>query len=250
MKVSIIVPAHNEEKRIERTLKTYITFFENVKKFKDLETRFIVVLNGCSDNTYEVVSKLQKQYNTIEILDKKKAGKGFAVIEGFKHALKEENDLIGFVDADMATLPKYFYDLILNINGADGIIASRYDKESKVTPQRPFIKSWGRKLIFNPLTRLMLGIRYTDFQCGAKLFKPRVLKKIVPHAQLTQWAFDIELLYLCKKYHFSVKEIPTTWHDQDDSKLRLFNSGIKMLGSIIKLRIRHSQTEKKLRKNK
>ena len=104
-KVSIIIPAHNEEKRIGRTLKEYISYF----KRKKLNFQIIVVLNACSDNTLKIV----KKYKELEILNFKQGGKGFAIIEGFKKALKKKSNLIGFVDADMATPPVAFYDLIL-----------------------------------------------------------------------------------------------------------------------------------------
>ena len=240
MKVNIIIPAHNEEKRIGRTLKNYCDFFDKVKKNKNIDTRFTIVLNGCTDRTYKITADLKEKYNSINILNLKKAGKGLAVTEGFKCAIKEPHDLIGFVDADMATQPKYFYELIEKIKNNDAIIASRYMKESKVFPARPLIKNWGRKLIFNPLTRLLFRIKYKDFQCGAKLFKPYTLKKIVNKITDKQWTFDIELLYLCRKNGFKVKELPTIWYDQEFSKFKLVNSGIKMIKSMFKLRVQHS----------
>jgi dolichyl-phosphate beta-glucosyltransferase len=82
-------------------------------------------------------------------------------------------------------------------------------------------------------------MRYKDFQCGAKLFTRRAIARITPHLSVQQWAFDVELLYLAKKFRFSVKEVPTVWHDQDDSKLKIMRSGTRMLGSVIKLRARH-----------
>jgi len=245
MKVTIVIPAHNEEKRIEETLSNYCSFFYEVKEEKAIDTTFTIVLNGCTDRTHDIVLDLQKKFHSIQVINLKQPGKGHAVIEGFKSALKHPNDLIGFVDADMATRPQYFLDLIENIAQKDGIIASRYMKDAKVIPPRPFIKGWGRKLIFNPLIRRLFGINFIDFQCGAKLFKPHVLKKIVPHIQDTQWTFDVELLYLCKKYGFSVKEIPTVWYDQDDSKFKLLGSGIGMIKSLLKLSKYHKKQEKK-----
>jgi len=244
MKVSIVIPAHNEEERIGKTLSTYCTFFENVAKKQNIQTTFIVVLNGCTDNTLHIVKQQQKQHSCIEILDLPEAGKGLAVTHGFKHALKNGYDLIGFVDADMATRPPYFYELIETINNYDVIFASRYMKESKVMPKRPWIKRWGRELIFNPLVRLLMGVNFRDFQCGAKLFKRQVLEKIVPEITMKDWAFDVEVLYLSKKYGFSLKEIPTVWYDQTGSKFDIIKAGSRMLSSIVKLRWKHSRFAK------
>ena len=68
-----------------------------------------------------------------------------------------------------------------------------------VSPPRPWIKRWGSKLFFESLTKLLFGINYYDTQCGAKLFKRHVIEKIVPYLWVGQWAFDIELFYICAK---------------------------------------------------
>lgn len=233
MKISIIIPAHNEQDRIHTTLERYCSYFNNKA---DLSVDFVVVLNGCTDGTQQVVQDLQKKYTGIHIINEPRAGKGLAVNIGFAYSIACDYDLIGFVDADMATQPHYFDDLITAIDGYDGVIASRYMPGSYVEPQRPFIKQWGRKIFYNSVVRLLFGLNFYDYQCGAKLFKKQTLKEIVPYLTTTQWAFDVELLYLCKLFHCTVKEIPTTWYDQAGSKLQMFGAGMRMLGNLFRLR--------------
>ncbi len=112
-------------------------------------------------------------------------------------------------------------------------------KESKVVPARPFIKEWGRRIVYQPLVWMLFGLRFSDYQCGAKLFKRDVIAKITPHLSVRQWAFDVELLYLCKKYGFTVKELPTVWYDQADSKLNIRSGGFPMLSNLFKVRWHH-----------
>ncbi len=241
MKVAIVVPAHNEEKRIGAMLDTYLTFFSEKQA---LSVIFIVVLNGCTDDTVSVV-KQRERLGDMRILDLQQAGKGLAIKKGFETSLLTGAEYIGFVDADMATRPEYFYELIDQIDDFDGIIASRYMKESQVSPARPAIKEWGRRLVYQPLVWLLFGLRFKDYQCGAKLFKRNVSEKVTSYLTVTQWAFDAELMYLCKKFHFSIREWPTVWHDQADSKLTM-RSGFRMLGSIFSVRWRHSFIGKKI----
>jgi glycosyltransferase involved in cell wall biosynthesis len=234
-KISIIIPAHNEENRIGKTLETYSQYLQQ----RTNNYEFVVVLNGCSDNTYQVVHEKQKQFGSIVIIDLPEAGKGLAIKAGFADALVRDNDLIGFVDADMATEPRYFYDLIEHIGEYDGIIASRYMPSSQLFPPRPAIKRWGSKIVYEPLIWLLFGMSYYDYQCGAKLFKRKVIEKIVPDLTVRQWAFDVEVLYLCKLAKFTIKEWPTVWYDRAGSKLKL-SSGFRMLGSLIKMRWHHT----------
>lgn len=247
MNVSIIIPAHNEEKRIRRTLTTYHQFCTLLRDDDELDFELVVVLNGCTDQTFAVVNEVRDRLGDIIILDLKQAGKGLAIKAGFEDALTRDNDLIGFVDADMATEPQYFFELIEQIGNYDGIIASRYMPGAKITPERPKIKRWGSWLVYESLIKLLFGIYYYDYQCGAKLFKRNVIETITPHLTVRQWAFDLELLYLCKKYKFRIKELPTVWFDQAGSQLKL-SSGFTMLGSVILLRLKYSPFKFLLRK--
>ena len=239
MKISIIIPAYNEEGRIERTVRAYHQFFSEKQQQNNLAFELVIVLNGCKDKTLRVVEQVRNDLGSqIIVINLREAGKGLAIKTGFADALTRENDLIGFVDADMATAPTAFYDLIMNINNADGVIASRYMPGAKITPERPAYKRWGSRLIYEPYVWLLFGLSYYDYQCGAKLFKRAVIERITPQLTVAQWAFDVELLYLCKKNGFIIKEVPTVWHDQADSKLTL-RGGLRMFGALFDVWRRH-----------
>lgn len=237
MKVSIIIPAYNEEKRIGKTLREYEKFFKNLKKQKKLDFEILVVINNTKDHTEEIVKKYSKEYKEIRYLNFKQIGKGFAITEGFKNALKRDNDLIGFVDADMATSPEHFYWLIRDLGKNDGAMASRGLKNSLV---KTSLKRKVNHKGFNFLVRSILFLPYKDTQCGAKIFRRKSIKSVLNELGMTQWAFDIDLLYRLKKKGFKIKEIPTVWEDKRGSKLNLRSVPIKMFASIIRLRIINS----------
>lgn len=241
--LSIIIPAHNEASRIGKTLRTYHQYFKVLKDQGAVDFELLVVLNGCTDDTFTVVHDIQEHLgDEIHVLDLQQAGKGVAIIAGFQNALKRDNDYIGFVDADMATEPQYFFDLYEQMDDHDGVIASRYLPESVVTPPRPWIKAWGRKYIYNFFVRTLFDINFADYQCGAKLFKRTVIETIIDDMQEGQWAFDVEVLYLTKKHGFDVVEIPTVWHDKVGSKLDIMGGGIRMLKALFELKRVHSQS--------
>jgi glycosyltransferase involved in cell wall biosynthesis len=241
MKISIIIPAYNEEKRIEKTMRAYHQFFsEKQQQQTNLSFELVIVLNGCKDNTIGIVERVRNDVsvNTIIIIDMPQAGKGLAIKRGFANALARKNDLIGFVDADMATAPSAFYDIVIKCTDVDGVIASRYMPGARITPERPAYKRWGSRIIYEPYVWLLFGLSYYDYQCGAKLFKRAVIENITPQLTVAQWAFDVELLYLCKKGGYTIIEIPTVWHDQADSKLTL-RGGLRMFGALFKVWKQH-----------
>jgi glycosyltransferase involved in cell wall biosynthesis len=237
--ISIVIPAHNEEKRIGNTLESYSRYFNLLAKSNKLDYELLVVINNTKDRTEEIVKEKQNKDKHIRYLNFKEGGKGFAVIEGFKDALKRKSNLIGFVDADGATPPQAFHYLIQNINNDDGAMASRYLPASIVNP-KPTIQRVIVSRIFNNLIRVLFLMPYKDTQCGAKLFKRKALEKVLPHLSLSQWAFDVDLIYNLRKFGFRVAELPTIWSDKKYSKINFMRAGPFMALSLIRLRLINS----------
>ena len=236
-KVSIIMPAYNEEKRIGPTLEDYLGFFKGLKKAGELDFEIVVVLNACVDNTRRVVEKFACE--ELIILDFEKGGKGFAIVEGWKDALERDAEVIGFVDADGATSAEAFYDLIRNISGFDGVIANRWDKKSNVVVAQTLL----RKILsrgFNLIVRSLFLFPHRDTQCGAKIFTRDLVRKVYPKLGASEWSFDVDLLFYARREGARILSIPTVWHDKKDSKINLKKTPITMFLSAVRLRLIHS----------
>ena len=240
--ISIVIPAHNEEKRLGRMLESYGYFFEEKRKAKEIPNfEILIVLNNCVDKTEEVVKFFSKKYPKIRYVSFKEGGKGFAIVEGFKEALKnKENKLIGFVDGDLSTPPEAFYDLIKNIGGYDGIIADRWNKKSIVTPKQSYFRRFISRC-YNFIVKTLFFFPYKDTQCGAKVFKREILEGNIKKFGKSKWGFDIVLLYcLRKESHAKIKSIPTIWHDEVGSHVNLKKTPLRMFASAVRLRLSHS----------
>ena len=244
-RVIVVIPTHNEEKRIGLTLESYLKYFQDLKSKDILDFEIIVVLNNCSDNTLLVVEKYKCP--ELKILNFKRGGKGFAIIEGFKESLKSDSTLIGFVDADMATPPNAFYGLVRNIGNAGGIIANRWDKRSEIRPKQTLtrkITSSG----YNVIIRSFFFFPFRDTQCGAKLFRREVLERNIHKIISSQWNFDVALLFcLRKESNAIIKSIPTQWSDKIGSKINVKSASTRMFLSAIRLRVMHSPFKSFLR---
>ena len=111
----LLIPAYNEERRIEPVLRDYARYFKENYQGK---FQLVVVLNGCTDDTLGVVQRVGTEYPSVTALEFPEAiGKGGALIEGLK--LAPLADIIGYVDADGATPPYAFHDLARRIDEAD-----------------------------------------------------------------------------------------------------------------------------------
>ena len=246
MNLSIIIPAYNEEKRIGPTLEQFGKFFNEKSREQKLNYQILVVINGTRDKTEDVVKKYQKRYRSIRYLNLKKGGKGFAVTEGIKESLKGNFDLIGYVDADLATPAEEFWKLVENIKNYGGIIADRYMEGSKITPAFSFRRLMVGK-IYNFLVKSLFLIHYSDTQCGAKLFKRDAIEEVLPELELTNWSFEVNILHSLKKRGFRIKAIPTIWFEVEGGNLRILLSSIQMFFAIIQLRILKSSFKGSLR---
>lgn len=234
MKLSIIIPAHNEELRLPAMLEAYASFFSE-RYGGDVE--FIVVPNFCTDRTAAVAEELSVRFPAIRVLnDPGQVGKGGAVMLGAESALGKR---IGFVDADGATPPESFNDLVEKIGSAGCIIASRWKSDSVVEPRQPLSRRIASR-IFNSMVNLMFGFRVSDTQCGAKLFTQEVMQAILPKLGITRWAFDVDMLFHVRRAGYQIVEIPTVWRDAAGSKVHVPSASLEMAVALIRLRLVYS----------
>ena len=235
MKLSIIIPAHNEAHRLPPVLVDFVKFF--TQKLKD-DYEILVVANGCSDNTALLAREIAEQYPPqVKVIDEPaQIGKGGAIILGVKAAL---GDWIGFVDADGATSPEEFERLFQKTKGTGGVIASRWASGAQINIPQKGMRLLSSRL-FNLFIRGVLGLKFKDTQCGAKIFLAEAWHKILPRVGTTRFAFDVDLLYQLKRTGFSVLEEPTVWNDVEGSKVQLFNSSFDMFCAVIRMRLLYS----------
>lgn len=238
MRICIVVPAHNEEKRIPLFLEAYSSYFEGLRLQKSIDYEILVVINNTQDKTPEIVRGYARTNPRIRMIEFLQRGKGFAVMEGFKEALLRPNDLIGFVDADMATPPAAFILLVERIGRHQGIIASRWRRDSHVTKQSLLFRF--KSFLFNLIVRSLFGFPYNDTQCGAKLFRRDAIMYVKDKMQITKWAFDIDLLYKLRRAGFSIAETSTTWESKENSTLNLIRASLEMFFAVVRLRLVHS----------
>lgn len=228
----IIIPAYNEAARIEPTVRGYCeTFF-------DIAT-VLVVANGCSDSTVQIVERLKGDYDNLElIVIAAPIGKGGAVRTGLWTGAEE---FLGFVDADGSTSAHEYRRLfeILRNSNDDALIGSRWMRGSHVEPRQPLKRRIASRA-FNAIVQLLFGLPYVDTQCGAKLFRRRAIAEVAHSLELANFAFDIEVLWRLRRAAFSVREVPTYWSDRLGGTVRLLGASSTMLKSIVRLRIRDS----------
>ncbi|MDR3580389.1 MAG: glycosyltransferase family 2 protein [Oryzomonas sp.] len=229
--LSIIIPAYNEEDRLPRYLGSIVKYLTE----KNTSYELIIVDDGSTDSTATVVEKIMETNPHVKIIrTSQNHGKGFAVKAGMLNACGK---LRLFADADGATPIKELERLRQGIeSGADIAIASRalHDGSTTVTARlhRKIIGT-----IFNLVVGLLAVQDVNDTQCGFKLFTEASANAIFPLQRISGFGFDVEILFICKKKGYRVKEIPVNWIDIKGSKVKLFRDSWKMFIDVIAIRL-------------
>jgi dolichyl-phosphate beta-glucosyltransferase len=220
--LSIVIPAYNEEKRIKKTLKSCIDFFSLEK----INYEIIIVDDGSEDKTIDIVKQSFKYFKDYRIINlKNNKGKGYAVKTGVLESLGR---YILFCDADGST-PFYEYKKLKEAMVKNHIaIGSRYKNRETVEKKQPFYRTLISRII-NIISQIFLIEGILDTQCGFKMFRNDVGKKIFRLQKIERFAFDIEFLMLCKLFNYQIVEIPVKWSDTPGTKVKMFKDGIRAM---------------------
>lgn len=226
----LLIPAYNEERRIEPVLRDYGRYFAEHYRGK---FQLVVVLNGCRDNTRGVVERVARDFPAISLLDfPDPIGKGGALIEGLKLAVRAE--AIGYVDADGATPPRAFHDLVKRLGEADCIIGSRWLPGAVLHVEQTGKRQFASR-VFHLIVQGLFWMNIRDTQCGAKVVRREAVEKIHANLRIADMAFDINLLYSLKRAGCHILEVPTEWTDQIGSKVTLFRTSLTMFLSVVRI---------------
>ena len=231
-KLSVIIPAYNEEKRIAETLKNIDGYLQ--KQSYDYE--IVVVVNNSHDKTVEVVNELEK--TTIKkafAMDLKEGGKGNAVKRGLLE--KATGDIVMFMDADNATpISEIEKFLPYFEQGFDVVIGSRYTNPDLVKVHQPFYR-----IVLSRMSNLLIqvlavpGIK--DTQLGFKAFTSKAAKEIFPLVTVLRWGFDMEVLTVALARNYKIKEVGVSWTEHGGGHVPL-SAYAESLIDLFKIKLR------------
>lgn len=226
--LSIVIPAHNEEKRLPPSLAAIDDFLSR----QDFTSEVIIVENGSHDRTFEVAQDYAKTHPYIHVIQADTRGKGLALKKGML-AAKGEWQFI--CDADLSMkIDDLVYFLPPNIEGYDLIIASREAPGAERVGEPWYRHMMGR--VNNIIIKIAALPDFEDTQCGFKMFKHSAAQDLFRVQKMHGIGFDVELLYVAKKRGYKIKEVPITWYYDPYSTMRLVDDSLNMLREIWEIR--------------
>ena len=228
--ISIIYPVYNEEKRLQ---KTFLDIEKFDQKNRFINKEFIFVNDGSSDKTLIILKKKYKNNKKVKIINlKKNMGKGFALKKGVQTAKKE---WILTTDADCSVsnlqLIKWLKKKYIT-NKSFIYFGSRNHPLSKV--KKKFIREI-IGIMFKILIYIFYKISISDTQCGFKIYKSVIAKKMFKKIITNGYMHDIEICLIARKYNYKIIDLPVTWTHINDSKINFLRDFFKIIFNLIKI---------------
>jgi dolichyl-phosphate beta-glucosyltransferase len=216
MKLSVVIPAYNEEKRIAATLQSIDQYLEK----QNFDYEIIVVVNNTKDRTFEVVTGLQTTtVQKLIAMNLKEAGKGNAVKRGILE--KATGDIVMFMDADNATPVSEISKFLPHFEqGYDVVIGSR-----ELNPELVKVEQTFKRKVLGYLSHLLVRIVLLpgiyDSQTGFKAFTGKAAQEIFSRVTILGWAFDMEVLGIARARGLKIKEVGVSWTEFGGSHVPL-----------------------------
>ena len=225
--LSIIIPAHNEERRLPQTLEQVVAF---VKK-QSYESEVIVVENASRDNTLQVAQDFAARYPFIRVIHEAQPGKGRAVQKGM---LAASGQYRFFADADFSMPVEEISRFLPPALDAPVAIASREAPGAVRYHEPGYRHLTGR--VFNALIRLLVLHDLDDTQCGFKMFRADAAEELFPRQTLMGWSFDVELLYIARRRGYPILEMGVPWYFNPESKVNVLRDSWRMFTDLLAIR--------------
>ncbi len=212
IKLSVVIPAYNEEKNLNKgSLEEVYDYLSE----QNYGYEVLVVDDGSSDKTVEKVEQIIKNKKSFALIKNEHGGKAITVMTGL---LKADGEIVLFTDLDQSTplkeIEKFFPEFD---KGFDVVIGQRQGRKGAPPIRRLY------SIGFSILRNIVLGLPFSDTQCGFKAFTNEAVNKIFPQL-LERWeknktqgaavnaGWDIETLFLAKKRGLKITDIEVEWH--------------------------------------
>jgi glycosyltransferase involved in cell wall biosynthesis len=228
VKVSVVLPAHNEAGNIEAAV-TKIT--EALDEY-GAAYEIIIAEDGSTDGTDKKAAALSEKLPAVKHLHaEKRLGRGKALKNAFQES---SGEILVYMDVDLATDMRQLKELINSVEkeGCDFATGSRMLPESNV--ERSGTRRIASKT-YNFMVRAVLGSKVKDHQCGFKAFRREPLMQLLDEVGANHWFWDTEILVRAHRRGYRIKEIPVLWKSGRETKVRLFQDSLNMGWQIFSL---------------
>ncbi len=226
--VDIVVPVHNEQRALERSIRQLHSFLATSLPF---DWRIVIADNASIDETPAIARALARELPHVAVLTLAEKGRGRALRTAW---LASDAEVVCYMDVDLSTDLRALHPLLRSLmsGDADLAIGSRLAAGARV------VRGFKREFIsrsYNMMLRAVLRTRFSDAQCGFKAVRRDVAQKLLPEVRDDGWFFDTELLVVAQRAGMRIAEVPVHWTDDPDSRVRILSTALGDLRGVTRL---------------
>lgn len=237
--ISLVIPCYNEEVNLQKGVLDRVG---NYTSSKDHIKEVIIVDDGSSDSSKEIVKKYLKKFDKFRLVENKHQGKAIAVITGINESKAE---YVVFTDMDLATPLEEIRKMVKAFEEGHNIVIGSRAGRRKGAPWTRQIQSKGFTIVRNMLIGLP-GI--DDTQCGFKGFQTSVAQKVIQKLHIftqdreasgasVSAAFDLEFLFVARKLGYEINEIPVEWQHAETKRVSLWKDSVETIRDLLRMRL-------------
>jgi glycosyltransferase involved in cell wall biosynthesis len=228
-KLSIVIPAFNEEKRLPETLERIASYINKSGR----ATEVIVVDDGSGDRTIGVAESFRETISDLRVVSNgRNRGKGYSVRHGF---MESRGEIVLFTDADLSAPIEEADKLLAKMDGYDVAIGSRAVNRELIEVHESKFREFAG-IIFNRIVRLILRLPFVDTQCGFKAFRREKCRIIFEQQTIERFGFDPELLYLARHLGLRTAEVAVRWAHSPATKVNMLRDSVQMFLDVVIIR--------------
>ncbi len=226
--VSVVIPAYDEERRLPASLEAVNAYLDGFPYASEV----VVADDGSSDGTARVVEQVAERWPRTRVLRLPHKGKGHAVKQGMLAATGAYRLMC---DADLSVPIEDLTRFLPPEAQGDVVIGSREAQGAKRLDEPAVRHIMGR--IFNRVVAVITGLPYADTQCGFKMFTAAAAERLFSQQTIDGFGFDVELLYLARRYRFRVVEKPVVWKYGTESRVKPVRHSLAMVREALTVRL-------------
>ncbi len=231
--LSIVIPAHNEAKRLPPSLEKIHSFLSQ----QAFTFEVLVVENGSTDDTLAVAKSFIEKMPYLRVIYEEERGKGLAVKRGM---LAAKGEYRFFCDADLSMpIEQVLRFIPPALEDVEVAIGSREVNGSHRIDEPEYRHLIGR--VFNTIVRWIVLPGLQDTQCGFKCFRGDIADKVFALQTLTGMSFDAEVLFIARKMGYRIQEVPIDWTFDADSRVRLVQDSMRMAFDLLDIRLKSAK---------
>lgn len=229
MLVNVTIPVYNEEKILPSSIATLHEFLTNHCRF---EWEIVIADNASIDRTLKVAEELSRQFSRVRVVHLDQKGRGRVLKKVWTES---PADILSYMDVDLSSNLYAFPPLIeaLISGGFDIGIGSRLLKAS--TTKRS-LKREAISQAYNLLVKAFFFTKFSDAQCGFKAITKEAARRLLPLIVDTGWFFDTELLVIGEKLGYRIFDLPVSWIEDLDSRVKIVQTGVDDIIGLVRVR--------------